>query len=129
MPRPVAVAIAVAAAAQLACTPVLVLAFGQLTPYAVPANLFATPAVVPATVLGVAAALVAPVSPVLARPLVWLASLPTGLVAWVAHGFAGFPGAATTVGRSTAVALSAVAATVLWRAVRRAGEVVPHEIL
>ena len=48
MPWPMAAAIAVPAAAQLACTPILVAAFGQLTPLAVPANLLAAPAVAPA---------------------------------------------------------------------------------
>jgi competence protein ComEC len=129
VPRPLAIAIAVSAAAQLACTPVLVLAFGQLTPYAVPANLFAGPAVVPATVLGVAAAVVAPASAALAGPLVWLGGIPTGVVAWVAHGYAGLPGAATTVARPAAVLVAIGAMIVLWRAATRAAAVVPHEIL
>ncbi|MGN6472907.1 MAG: ComEC/Rec2 family competence protein [Mycobacteriales bacterium] len=129
VPRPLALAIAVSAAAQLACTPVLVLTFGQLTPYAVPANLVAGPAVVPATVLGVTAAIVAPMSSTLAHPLVWLAGIPTGVVARVAHLFAAFPGAATTVGRTAAVLVAAAATLLLWRAASRAAVGVPREIL
>jgi competence protein ComEC len=94
MPRPVAAAIAVPAAAQLACTPVLLLAFGQLTPYAVPANLLAAPAVAPATVLGVVCAVVATLWPPLGAPVAWLGAVPTALIALVARSLAGLPGAA-----------------------------------
>jgi competence protein ComEC len=93
LPRPLAAAIAVPAAAQLACTPVLLLAFGQLTPYAVPANLFAAPAVVPATVLGVACAVLATISVRLAVPIAWLGAAPTGAIAVVARVLSGFPAA------------------------------------
>lgn len=129
MPKPLALAIAVSAAAQLACTPVLILVFGQLTPYAIPANLVAGPAVVPATVLGVAAAVVAPVSSSLAGPIVWAGGLPTTLVAQVAHSFAALPGAATTLARPAAVAVAVAAAAVFFRAARRAATAAPHEIL
>ncbi|MEV4802241.1 ComEC/Rec2 family competence protein [Nonomuraea sp. NPDC049421] len=61
LPRWVAEAVAVPAAAQLAVTPVLVLMAGQLTPVAVVANLLVAPAVAPATLLGFGAALIAPV--------------------------------------------------------------------
>jgi competence protein ComEC len=94
LPRPVAAAIAVPAAAQLACTPVLLLAFGQLTPYAVPANLLAAPAVAPATVLGVVCAVLASVWAPLGVPVAWLGAVPTALIAVVARGLAGLPGAA-----------------------------------
>jgi competence protein ComEC len=129
LPRPLALAIAVAAAAQLACTPVLILAFGQLTPYAIPANLVAGPAVVPATVLGVAAAVVAPFSSTLVAPLVWAGSLPTAVVASVAHRFAALPGAATTVAPPASIVIAAGVMIVLLRAARRAGAASPREIL
>lgn len=129
MPRPLAVGIAVSAAAQLACTPIIVMTFGQLTPYAVPANLVAAPAVVPATVLGVTAALVAPMNASLARPLVWIGGVPTDVVARVAHIFAALPGAAAAVGRLAAVVVAAAATMVLWRAVRRAAVEARREIL
>jgi competence protein ComEC len=93
LPRSIATAIAVPAAAQIACTPVLVLVFGQLTPYAIPANLVAGVAVVPATVLGVAAAVVATMSPVVASVVAWLAAIPTALIVAAARGFAALPGA------------------------------------
>ncbi|TDD15349.1 MBL fold metallo-hydrolase [Nonomuraea diastatica] len=61
LPRWLAEAIAVPAAAQVAVTPVLVLMSGQLTPVALIANLLVAPAVAPATLLGFGAALVTPV--------------------------------------------------------------------
>ncbi|HVT65474.1 MAG TPA: ComEC/Rec2 family competence protein [Mycobacteriales bacterium] len=129
MPKPVAIAVAVSAAAQLACMPVLILTFGQLTPYAIPANLAAGPAVVPATVLGVAAAVIAPISSTAVHPLVWAGSLPTGLVAWVAHGFARFPGAGATLARPAAIGFAAASMIVLLWAVRRADATSRREIL
>jgi competence protein ComEC len=119
LPRPLAIAIAVPAAAQLACTPVLVLAFGQLTPYAIPANLIAGPAVAPATVLGLISAVLASASVGLARPLVWLGALPTACIAWTAHGFAALPGAAIALSRPVAVATAVATAGLLWRIVKR----------
>jgi competence protein ComEC len=95
MPRPLAAAIAVPAAAQLACTPVLVAAFGQLSPLSVPANMLAAPAVVPATLVGVATALIAAVTPGPAGALAWFAGLPAGWLALVARTLAAVPGAAT----------------------------------
>ena len=93
MPRPMAVAVAVPAAAQLACTPILVAAFGQLTPLAVVANLLAAPAVAPATLVGVACALVAVVDAHLAAALARLAGLAAGWLALVARTLAALPGA------------------------------------
>ena len=57
LPRWVAEAIAVPAAAQLACTPVVAAISGQVSLVAVVANLVVAPAVAPATVLGLGAAL------------------------------------------------------------------------
>jgi competence protein ComEC len=93
MPRPLALAVAVPAAAQLACTPVLVLVFGQATPWAVPANLLAAPAVAPATVVGVVTAVVAVASTGVAGALAWVAALPAGWLAVVARSMAALPGA------------------------------------
>jgi competence protein ComEC len=58
LPRWLAEAIAVPAAAQLACTPVVAALSGQVSLVAVPANLLVAPAVGPATVLGLAGGLV-----------------------------------------------------------------------
>jgi competence protein ComEC len=93
MPRSVAAAVAVPAAAQLACTPVIVAAFGQLTPLAVPANLLAAPAVAPATLLGIGCALIAVVGPAFAAALAQLAGMPAAWLALVARTLAGLPGA------------------------------------
>jgi len=73
-------ALAVPAAAQVACGPVIVALAGTLGLLSVPANLLAVPAVAPATVLGVVAALLAPVWLPLAQGAAWLAYLPT---AWL----------------------------------------------
>jgi competence protein ComEC len=118
----VAVSIAVPAAAQLACTPVLVLAFGQLTPYAVPANLLAAPAVAPATVLGVICAVVASITPPIAVPIAWLAALPTMMIAMVARAFSSLPGAGVRWTPGTAgisVVVAAIAALAVGVALRR----------
>ncbi|MGW0480847.1 ComEC/Rec2 family competence protein [Nonomuraea sp. NPDC003214] len=80
MPRWVAEAIAVPAAAQAAVTPVLVLMSGQISLIAVPANLLAGPAVAPATLLGFAAALIAPVWPEAAQ---WLVAPAGYAVGWI----------------------------------------------
>jgi competence protein ComEC len=93
MPTWLATVIAVPAAAQLACTPILVLAFGQLTPYAIPANLLAAIAVPLATVIGVVGAVVASASVTAAVPIGWLAALPTMWIAFVARGMAALPAA------------------------------------
>lgn len=120
MPRAVAVTIAVPAAAQLACTPVLVVAFGQLTPYAIPANLLAAPAVVPATVLGVVCAVLATLCRPLAVPVAWFAALPTGVIAIVARALSGLPGAGLRwPGGPAAVLVVTAAATIGWLARRR----------
>ncbi|WP_187414766.1 ComEC/Rec2 family competence protein [Nonomuraea sp. PA05] len=85
LPRFLAEAVAVPAAAQLAVTPVLVLMSGQLTPIAVIANIFVAPAVAPATLLGFGAALVAPVWPDGARLLVIPAGYAVGWIVTVAR--------------------------------------------
>ncbi|GAA2854341.1 ComEC/Rec2 family competence protein [Streptosporangium fragile] len=110
MPRWLAEATAVAAAAQTAVTPVLVLMSGQLTPVAIPANLLAGPAVAPATLLGFVAALVAPLHMGLAELLVRPAGLATGWIVEVAEHAAGFPlGVLPWPGGVTGLVLLAVA--------------------
>lgn len=54
VPRLIAVAVAVPMAAQLGCTPLLVVMDPRMSPWAVLANVAAAPAVAPATVLGLA---------------------------------------------------------------------------
>jgi competence protein ComEC len=93
MPHPLAAAVAIPAAAQLACTPILVAAFGQLTPLAVPANLLAAPAVAPATLAGIACALLAVMSPGAAALPAQVAGLAAGWLAIVARTLSALPGA------------------------------------
>jgi competence protein ComEC len=121
LPRPLAAALAVPAAAQLACTPVIVAAFGQLTPYAVLANLLAAPAVAPATLAGIACALVAVLSPSVAAVLARIAGLPAGWLATVARVLSRAPGAGlhAPAGRGGVALLAALAAG--WWLVRWGG--------
>ncbi len=69
LPRWLAEAVAVPAAAQLACVPVVAALSGEVSLVAVLANLLAAPAVGPATVLGLAGGLVGLPVPVLGRVL------------------------------------------------------------
>ncbi len=97
LPRWLAEAVAVPAAAQLACTPVVAAISGQVSLVAVVANLLAAPAVGPATVLGLLAGLVGLVWDAAARLVgtgaawcvAWIvlvarrgAALPTAAVDW-----------------------------------------------
>jgi competence protein ComEC len=127
LPHPLAVALAVPLAAQVACAPVLVLLSGQVSLVAVPANLLCEPLVAPATVLGLAAAMMSVPAPGLAAVLAhvagWactaiaetahrLADVPGGQVAWPGGGFGAAALAAVTV---------AVAVAVPWLVRRRGG--------
>src|SRR4051794_12780 len=97
LPRWVAEAVAVPAAAQLACTPLVAAISGQVSLVAVGANLLAAPAVAPATVQGLLAGLVTLVLPALGHAVgigagwcvAWIievaergAALPTAAVSW-----------------------------------------------
>ncbi|HEU5038692.1 MAG TPA: ComEC/Rec2 family competence protein [Nocardioides sp.] len=97
LPRWVAEAVAIPAAAQLACTPVVAALSGQVSLVAVVANLAAAPAVGPATVLGLAGGLAGLVWDPLGRLMgtgagwcvAWIvvvatrgADLPTAAVGW-----------------------------------------------
>jgi len=121
MPRGLAAALAVPAAAQVACGPVVVALSDSLGLLTVPANLLAVPAVAPATVLGVLAALTAPVCLPVAQALTWLAWPPTAWLVLVGRTGAGLPGASVpwpdgTVG---ALLLAALTAAVLPALTRR----------
>jgi competence protein ComEC len=94
MPGWLADAIAVPAAAQAACGPIVVALSAQLGLMSVPANLLAVPAVAPATITGVGAALLAPVWLPAAQALAWLGYLPTAWLVLVARVGADVPGAA-----------------------------------
>jgi competence protein ComEC len=94
LPRGLAEALAIPAAAQVMCGPVVAALSGQVGLLSVPANLLAVPAVAPATILGLGAALAAPVSGPVAKGLAWLAWLPTTWLVHVAQTGASLPGAA-----------------------------------
>jgi len=121
MPRPIAIAVAVPLVAQLACTPVLVAAFGQLGLWAVPANVLAAPAVAPATVGGVVCALLAAPAPPVAAAVAWLAAVPAGWLALTARTFAAMPGAGLRAPAGLAAALSVAIAGLLVVLLTRAG--------
>ena len=97
LPRWLAEAVAVPAAAQLACTPLIAVISGQVSLVAVLANLLAAPAVGPATVLGLLGGLLTLVVPSVGRLVgagagwcvAWIiavaqhaAALPTPAVGW-----------------------------------------------
>jgi competence protein ComEC len=87
LPGGVAEALAVPAAAQVACAPVIAAIGGQVGIVAVPANLLAVPAVAPATLLGIGATVLSGVWPGAAAFLARIAGAPTGWLVFVAqHG-------------------------------------------
>ncbi|WP_239095811.1 ComEC/Rec2 family competence protein [Micromonospora lutea] len=85
VPPGAAEALAVPAAAQLACSPVIAGLTGTVSLVAVPANLLAVPAIAPATVLGVAAAIISPLWPAGAETVAWLAHWPAWWLVLVAR--------------------------------------------
>jgi competence protein ComEC len=115
LPRWPAMLIAIPAAAQLACQPVLLLLDPALPLYGVPANALAEPAAPLATIAGLAACLLASLAPALAVPAAWLAWLPASWIAAVAGFAAGLPGArsAWPTGPLGVVLLVAVTALVI----------------
>lgn len=98
LPRPVAEAVAVPAAAQVACTPIVAVLSEQVSLVAVAANLLAAPAVGPATVLGLAAGLVGVVWTGASVVVGALAGWCVGWIALVARVGAGLPTAAVSWG-------------------------------
>lgn len=93
VPRGLAEALAVPAAAHLVTAPVVAGFAGEVSLVAIVANLLAAPVVAPATVLGVLAAVVAPVVPWLAELLVRLAGPEADWLILVAGHAADVPGA------------------------------------
>jgi competence protein ComEC len=93
VPRGLAEALAVPAAAHLVTAPVVAGFAGQVSVVAIVANLLVAPVVAPATVLGVLAAVVAPVAPWLAELLVRLAGPEADWLIFVARRGAEVPGA------------------------------------
>ncbi len=85
VPAGLAESLAIPAAAQVACAPVIAAISGTVGLAAIPANLVAVPAVAPATVLGVAAALLSACWPAAAEWVAWLAGWPAWWLVLVAR--------------------------------------------
>jgi competence protein ComEC len=109
LPRPVAEALAVPLAAQVACAPVVVAISAEASLASVPANVLVAPVVAPATVLGAAAAVAAPLSSQAAAVLGWLAGLPASWIVAVAEHGADLPGAVVAWPGGTGGVLAAIA--------------------
>jgi competence protein ComEC len=109
LPRPVAEALAVPLAAQIACAPVVVAISAQASLASVPANVLVAPVVPPATVLGAAAAVMAPLSSQAAAALGWFAGLPASWIVAVAEHGADLPGAVVAWPGGTGGVLAAIA--------------------
>ncbi|GAA0734065.1 ComEC/Rec2 family competence protein [Dactylosporangium roseum] len=84
-------ALAVPAAAQAACAPVIAGMSATVSLTTIPANLLAAPAVAPATVVGVVTAVLSPVLPAVAEFTAWLASWPARWLVAIAHHGADVP--------------------------------------
>ncbi|MCC9174570.1 ComEC/Rec2 family competence protein [Arthrobacter sp. zg-Y179] len=93
LPRWLAAALAIPIAAQLFCSPVLVLLQPQLPVYSVPANLVAAPVVPAVTIAGMLAVVLVGLAPVLAAPPLLLAAAGGWWVAKTARSFESVPGA------------------------------------
>ncbi len=120
VPAGLAEALAVPAAAQVACAPVIAAISATVSLVAVPANLLAEPVVAPATLLGVASAVLSPVWADGAAYLAWLGSWPARWLVAVAHAGARTPDGvlAWPGGTGGAVLLAVVLLIGLWLARR-----------
>jgi competence protein ComEC len=116
VPRWMAEALAVPAAAFLATAPLVAGLNGEVSPVAVAANLLAVPAVAPATVLGVLAAVLSPLGAVPAQVCAWVAGPAVGWLVLVADRSAAVPGAVLgwPDGLPGAVLLGLLALGLLW---------------
>lgn len=113
MPQPIALALAIPLAAQLACGPIIVLFAEQQSLIGVAANLLAAPAAPIATVIGLLACLAGPV-PFLADVLTASAWLPAAWIATTAEVTAALPGAQILVeaGVGTALLVAVLSASI-----------------
>ena len=126
VPRALAEALAITAAATLGTAPLIALHFERLSLVSLPANLLAAPAVAPVMWLGTIAAALGQAAPVLAAPVAALAALPLGYLTWLADRAAALrfaevavpsPGVAGVL----AIYAAAGAAALGWRRLPRAG--------
>ena len=126
LPRGLAEAVAITAAATLGTAPLIALHFERLSLVSLPANVLAAPAVAPVMWLGTIAGALGQVAPWLAAPVAALAALPLGYLTWLADGAASLPFAQVAVPSPGPVGVLAIyalaAATVLaWRRLPGAG--------
>ena len=113
LPRWLAEAVAVPAAAQLACTPLVAAISGQVSLVAVVANLLVAPVVGPATVLGLAGGVFTLVWAPLGRACGTLASWCVAWLVTVAEHGAALPTAAVAWGTGPVALVTLTALTVL----------------
>jgi competence protein ComEC len=112
VPRALGEVIAVSLACGLATAPILLLQFGRIPLYSVPANALAAPVVAPLLGLGFVTAAVAPVSPAVAGWLAWANGCLAAYLAGCARLVGGLPGA-TVSSALGLVLLAGVAAVVV----------------
>ncbi|MBW3653182.1 MAG: ComEC/Rec2 family competence protein [Actinobacteria bacterium] len=126
IPRALAEALAVTAAATLGTAPLIALHFERLSLVSLPANLLAAPAVAPVMWLGTIAAALGQVAPLLAAPVAALAALALGYLTWLAAAAAALPFADVAVPSPgvrgvLATYAAAAGAALAWRRLRRRG--------
>jgi competence protein ComEC len=112
MPTSAREVIAVSLACGLATAPVLLLQFGRIPLYTVPANALAAPVVAPLLGLSLAAAIVAPISTPAAGLIAWVNGWFAAYLAGCARLIAGLPGSSVSSARGL-LALGAVAAALV----------------
>jgi competence protein ComEC len=116
IPRPLAEALAVTAAATVATAPIVAAHFGRASPVTLPANIIAAPVVAPIMWLGLLAAAIGQLLPALANPLDLAAAPLLGFLTWVAHVAATAPGASLKAGVFPVSAVCAAVIVVAGRA-------------
>lgn len=113
MPQPIALAVAIPTAAQLACGPIIALFAEQQSMIGIPANMLADSAAPIATVVGLLACLAAPI-PLLADVFAASAWLPSAWISTTATVSAAVPGGTVLVlpGIGTAVVVALLSAAI-----------------
>ncbi len=124
VPRGLAEALAVTAAATIGTAPLIALHFERLSLVSLPANLLAAPAVAPVMWLGTIAAALGQPAAGLAAPVAALAALPLGYLTWIADRAAALPFAEIAVRSPGALGVLAIyaaiaAAALGWRRLPR----------
>ena len=111
----VAHGLAIPLAAQIFCTPILLLFTTEGSVWGVCANALVAPVVAPLTVFGLLAALCAPAFPALASLCVYPAQACTWWIDYISHTFAGFYGSGIPVWLAGLVSLCLVGAAICVR--------------